>query len=52
MIARWIPSRVLPALLVALLAATKVGAQDGGPKKWTVDDLMALKGVGDIAVPD
>ena len=33
---------------------TLAGAQDnGGPKRWTVDDVMALKGVGDVAIsPD
>ena len=42
---------VLGSLLVA---TTLAGAQDnGGPKRWTVDDVMALKGVGDVAVsPD
>jgi dipeptidyl aminopeptidase/acylaminoacyl peptidase len=42
---------VLGSLLVATSMA---GAQDnGGPKRWTVDDVMALKGVGDVAVsPD
>lgn len=37
-----------------VFAATLAGAQDNGtPKRWTVDDVMAVKGVGDIAVsPD
>ncbi|HEX6942673.1 MAG TPA: S9 family peptidase [Gemmatimonadaceae bacterium] len=37
-----------------LFATTLAGAQDnGGPKRWTVDDVMALKGVGDVAIsPD
>ena len=36
-----------------LVITTLAGAQDNGPKRWTVDDVMALKGVGDIAVsPD
>jgi dipeptidyl aminopeptidase/acylaminoacyl peptidase len=38
----------------SLLVAATLGAQDNGtPKRWTVDDVMAVKGVGDIAVsPD
>jgi dipeptidyl aminopeptidase/acylaminoacyl peptidase len=53
MIARSILSRAACALVVALLIAPKLAAQDGGPKRWTVDDVIALKGVGDVAVsPD
>jgi dipeptidyl aminopeptidase/acylaminoacyl peptidase len=37
----------------ALLIATLAEAQDNGPKRWTVDDVMAVKGVSDIAIsPD
>ena len=53
MIARWISGRAARVLIVASIAATRLGAQDGGPKRWTVDDVMALKGVGEVAVsPD
>ena len=53
MIARWIPSRAARVLIVASIAATRLAAQDGGPKRWTVDDVMAVKGVGDVAIsPD
>jgi dipeptidyl aminopeptidase/acylaminoacyl peptidase len=31
----------------------RLAAQDGGPKRWTVNDVMAVKGVGEVAVsPD
>ena len=53
MIPKLIPGRALAASLVALLFAAGLRAQDNGPKPWTVDDVMALKGVGDIAIsPD
>jgi len=53
MIARWISGRAVRVLIVASIAATRLAAQDGGPKRWTVDDVMALKGVGEVAVsPD
>lgn len=54
MIARSIPSRVaLTSLVTLVVAASALAAQDGTPKRWTVDDVMALKGVGDVAVsPD
>jgi dipeptidyl aminopeptidase/acylaminoacyl peptidase len=43
--------RLVPGLLLAV--TTLAGAQDNGPKRWTVDDVMALKGVGEVAVsPD
>ena len=36
-----------------IVITTLAGAQDSGPKRWTVDDVMAVKGVGEIAVsPD
>ncbi|HEX6316604.1 MAG TPA: S9 family peptidase [Gemmatimonadaceae bacterium] len=36
-----------------LCVASLTSAQDNGPKPWTVDDVMAVKGVSDIAVsPD
>jgi dipeptidyl aminopeptidase/acylaminoacyl peptidase len=36
-----------------LATSTLVAAQDNGPKRWTVDDVMSIKGVGDIAIsPD
>ena len=36
-----------------VVVATLAGAQDNGPKRWTVDDVMSIKGVGDIAIsPD
>ena len=37
-----------------LVATALVGAQENGaPKRWTVDDVMDLKGVGEVAVsPD
>ena len=38
---------------VTLLATTVAGSQDNGPKRWTVDDVIAVKGVSDIALsPD
>lgn len=41
------------ALVALLVPAAALAAQDNGPKRWTVDDVMALKGVGDVAVsPD
>ena len=44
-------ARLVSAAL--LVTATLAGAQDNGAKKWTVDDVMAMKGVGDIAIsPD
>ena len=53
MIARWITRRAARVLIVASIAATRLTAQDAGPKRWTVDDVMTVKGVGDIAVsPD
>lgn len=54
MIARLLPSHLIRTSLAALFgAASAIGAQDNGPKRWTVDDVMALKGVGEIAVsPD
>jgi dipeptidyl aminopeptidase/acylaminoacyl peptidase len=43
--------RVSFALLLAPVALT--GQDNGEPKRWTVDDVMAVKGVSDIAVsPD
>ena len=48
-------SMIYRLVLGSLLVATSMaGAQDNGdPKRWTVDDVMALKGVGDVAVsPD
>ena len=53
MIARWISGRAARVLIVASIAATRLVAQDGGPKRWTVNDVMAVKGVGEVAVsPD
>ena len=42
------------SLAALLVAPITIAAQDNGdPKRWTVDDVMAVKGVGDIAVsPD
>lgn len=41
-----------PVLAALVLIAAAASAQEG-PKRWTVDDVMAVKGVGDIAVsPD
>lgn len=42
------------SVCVSVLVATGVAsAQDNGPKRWTVDDVLAVKGVGDVAVsPD
>ncbi len=51
MIAKWIHSRVVcTSLVTVVVAASAVGAQDNGPKRWTVDDVMALRGVGEVAV--
>ena len=51
MIHRLISRRARYALTVALLAPTAIlTAQENGPKRWTVDDVMAIKGVGEIAV--
>ena len=51
MIHRLISRRARHALAFVLLApAAVLTAQDNGPKRWTVDDVMAIKGVGDIAV--
>ena len=53
MIARWISGRAARVLIVASIASTRLAAQDGGPKRWTVNDVMAVKGVGEVAVsPD
>jgi hypothetical protein len=57
MIAFGIPGRIARsscAALLALLAVVQpVAGQNGDPKRWTVDDAMALKGVGEVAVsPD
>ena len=53
MIDRMIPGWVKPVVLIAMLAPAALTAQDSGPKRWTVDDVMALKGVGEVAVsPD
>jgi dipeptidyl aminopeptidase/acylaminoacyl peptidase len=42
------------APLVALLTvAQSLTAQENGPKRWTVDDVLAVKGVSEVAVsPD
>lgn len=47
-------TRAAAALLLALiLPARGMAAQGAAPKPWTVDDVMALKGVGEVAVsPD
>lgn len=38
---------------LVLGAASIAAAQDAGPRRWTVDDVMAMKSVGDVAVsPD
>jgi dipeptidyl aminopeptidase/acylaminoacyl peptidase len=54
MIDRLISRRAARVVMVALFAPIAIlRAQDGGPKRWTVDDVMALKGVSDVAVsPD
>jgi len=48
------PSRLLATALIAALPAG-LWAQDAppAPKKWTVDDVLAVKGVGGVAIsPD
>jgi len=54
MIAKRIRGRFVCRSLVAfVVVSTALAAQDNGPKRWTVDDVMALKGVGEIAIsPD
>lgn len=43
----------LLATLGLLYAAPVLHAQDAGPKRWTVDDVIGVKGVSDIAIsPD
>jgi len=50
---KFMSSRALGALLAVALFAGALAAQEGGPRRWTVDDVMAVKGVGDVAVsPD
>jgi dipeptidyl aminopeptidase/acylaminoacyl peptidase len=46
--------RVMRASLAVLMFPAVLSAQDnGGLKRWTVDDVLAMKGVSDIAVsPD
>jgi dipeptidyl aminopeptidase/acylaminoacyl peptidase len=49
------PSSMIARLVSGslLITAALAGAQDNGPKRWTVDDVMAVKGVGEIAIsPD
>lgn len=50
---RWNPSCSL-ALSLAFLAAPIVAhSQDGEPRRWTVDDVLAMKTVSDVAIsPD
>jgi dipeptidyl aminopeptidase/acylaminoacyl peptidase len=45
---------MLAPLVLLLLAAPPLSSQDNGaPKPWTVDDVLAVKGVGDVAIsPD
>ena len=54
MIANWIASRIaVRSLAVFLVTSSAAIAQDNGAKRWTVDDVMAMKGVSDIAIsPD
>ena len=53
MIARLLSRRALRALVAASVTVAPLHAQDAGPKKWTVDDVMALKSVSEVAVsPD
>lgn len=41
------------ATISLLVITTLAGAQDSGPKRWTVDDVIDVKGVSEIAIsPD